>query len=411
MEEDAVIKKSLFAFAVFACVILSLAGAQEKASADWKWPPVLVSMDTNPTAPTYVLAISWAPLHEKDTGSKWRVLAEASSVQKTEMLKSHKADFWWSDLHTTAQVIEANSTFATRSGGSIPLVVAHQGFLQMSGLGTMGDSKLKSLQDLKKGTRVSVAAGTTAIMQFLDGFEAWLGLKEGELVKVPFSDFPSANRALPEGKVDIAFTDPSNLFAREQDSSPRGIRFFDFPESDKAGYERFKKIIPTVDFDVNKLGVKGGIGVRMMKIRFQGIAMEDADPEMVYRVVKWLDENYDRYKGLNINAPMMSMDIFLDAIRMTFIPFHAGTIRYLKEKKLWTESDERRQEYNTRLMKLYNKAYAQALAKADAEKVDVNPRNEKWLDFWDAFKKQTGLPRFQIMSDAEIVAALPKLPK
>ncbi len=400
--------------AVVAVLAIALAlfapgSAFAQAKADWQWPPLIVSMDTNPTAPTYVLAISWAPLHEKDSGTKWRVLAEASSVQKTEMMKSGKAHFWWSDLHTTAQIIEANATFATRNGGSIPLVVAHQGFLQMSGLGTMGDSKLKTIKDIRKGTKVSVAAGTTAIMQFLDGFEAWLDLGKGGLVKVPFSDFPSANRALPEGKVDVAFTDPSNLFAREQDASPRGIRFFDFPESDAEGYERFRKVIPTVDFGVNTMGVKGGQGVRMMKIRFHGIAMESADEEMVYRIVKWLDENHDRYKTLNINAPMMTVANLYDTVRMTFIPVHAGTVRYLREKGLWTSADEVRQEYNMRLMRLYNKAYAAAVAKADAEKIDVNPRNEKWLSFWADYKAQAKLPKFRIMSDAEIAAELPGL--
>jgi hypothetical protein len=405
-------KGRLFAaFTLVMFVALSLVGAQATTSGEWKWPQMLVSMDTNPTAPTYVLAISWAPLHEADTGTKWRVLAEASSVQKLEMMKTRKADFWWSDLHTTAQIIEANATFATRNGGSLPLVVAHQGFLQMSGLATMGDSRLQTLQDIKKGTRVSVAAGTTAIMQFLDGFEAWLNLDKGGLVKVPFSDFPSANRALPEGKVEVGFSDPTSLFAREQDSSPRGIRFFDFPASDSAGYARFKEVIPTVDFGVNTMGVKGGQGVRMMRIRFQGIAMEDADPEMVYRLVKWLDENHDRYKSLNINAPMMNIDTFMDMARMTYIPLHAGTIRYLREKNLWTAQDERRQEYNTRLMRLYNQAYADAVVKADAAKVDVNPRNAKWLEFWANHKVQSGLPRLRIMTDAEIAADLPKLPR
>ncbi len=400
-------KRCLSLTLLLACAALAAVGAQP---AGWSWPPLIVSMDTNPSAPTYVLAISWAPLHEKDSGAKWRVLAEASSVQKTEMLKSGKAHFWWSDLHTSAQVIEANSSFATRDGGSIPLVVAHQGFLQMSGLGTMGDSKLKTLSDIKKGTRVSVAAGTTAIIQFLDGFEAWMGLAKGDLVKVPFSDFPSANRALPEGKVDVAFTDPSNLFAREMDSSPRGIRFFDFPESDKAGYARFKEIIPTVDFGVNTLGVKSGHGVRMMQIRFQGIATESADEEMVYRIVKWLDENYDRYKGLNVNAPMMTLAGLLDTIRMTYIPVHRGTIRYLKEKNLWTAKDEQRQTYNLRLTKWYNRLYQEAIAKADASKVEVNPRNAKWIDLWTDTKKQSGIPRFRIMSDDEIAAGLSKLP-
>jgi len=404
-------RKSFVMVVALASMLLAAAEAQDKAAGDWKWPPLIVSMDTNPVAPTYVLAISWAPLHEKDTGTKWRVLAEASSVQKTEMMKSHKADFWWSDLHTTAQVIEGNSTFATRDGGSIPLVIAHQGFVQMSGLATMGDSKLMTLKDIKPGTRVSVAAGTTAIVQFLDGFEAWMGLGKGGLAKMPFSDFPSANRALPEGKVDLAFSDPGALFAREQDSSPRGIRFFDFPASDTAAYQRFKQVIPTVDFAVNTIGVKSAAGVRMMKIRFQGMAMEDADAEMVYRLVKWLDENHAAYKGLNVNAPMMSLDVFMDTIRMTFIPVHAGAIRYLKEKGLWGAKDEARQEYNSRLMKLYNKAYQEAVAKADAAKIEVNPRNDKWLDFWASYKKQTALPIFQIMSDDEVATALPKLPK
>ncbi|NTW37156.1 MAG: hypothetical protein HGB17_13745, partial [Syntrophobacteraceae bacterium] len=47
-------RKTWIALACIGLALLS-AGAQEKSAADWKWPDVIVSMDTNPTAPTYVL--------------------------------------------------------------------------------------------------------------------------------------------------------------------------------------------------------------------------------------------------------------------------------------------------------------------------------------------------------------------
>lgn len=388
-------------------------GANEEGGDTWEWPAMLVSVDTNVSAPTYVLAISWTPLHEQDAGVKWRVLAEASSVQKTEMLSRGQADFWWSDLHTTAQVIEGNNEFATKHGGGVPLVVGHQGFIQMSALATLADSGIESFYDVGPGTRYSIPAGTTAIQQFYNGIAAWLDLEDNEFIRVPFSDFPGASNALAEQKVDVTYNDPGSIFARKIESGPHGLRFLSFPdpEEDPEGYARYRELVPTVGLEENHHGIESSHGVNMMKIRFQGITTRDADPEMVYRVTKWLDENFDRYKDKNWNCPMMNRRLYLEMVDMTYIPLHEGVVRYLKEIGEWTESRDQRQSYNQRLVDWYAAAYQDAIEKAEAKGYMIHPSDEEWIQLWKDYKKEIEIPIFKIMSDDEVAAGLDTLPE
>ena len=379
------------------------------SDSDWKWPKMLISMDTNVAAPTYVLAISWTPLHGKEVGVKWRVLAEASSNAKVAMLKKGEADFWWNNLQSTAEILEGNGLYATREGGPGRFRVGHQGFVQMSGLMVLADSGIKTIKDIKPGTRYSIPIGTAVMTQYYDAFRAWFQMSEEELIKVPFGSFPASSRALAEGRVDITFNDPASIFAREIEAGPHGVHFLDFPESDKEGFARFQEQIPTITFDKVRHGVKGSEGVRMMKIRFQGLTMADKDPEMIYRLVKWLDQNHDKYKHLNWNAPGMNLYVFRDMMDMTFIPLHEGVIRYMKEIGKWGPADDVRQEYNVKLVDMYTDLYAQAIKKADQEGISVGPQNEDWMALWNEFKKKSGFPRFRIMSDEQIAAALPDL--
>lgn len=403
-------KRPLFLLVLLAVIVGVTTDTGNAQGQAWKWPKTLVVMDTNTAAPSYVLAVAWTGVHEKETGAKWRVLAGTSSVSKLTMLKRGEADFWYADLSTSAELMEANLQYATKDGGATQLRIGFQGFSQMSGLAVLGDSSIKTIKDIKPGTRYGVPVGTFVIQQYFDAFRKWFGLSEKEFIAVPFGSFPAANKALAERKVDVVFNDPASIFAREIEGGPHGVRFLDLPyDEDKEGFARFRDVIPTIDFDKVRQGVKGSIGARMMKIRFISVCMASLDPEMIYSIVKWADQRHDAYKGLNWNAPMMNINAFRDTLNMTYIPVHEGAIRYMKEIGKWSAADDRRQQYNLKLVDWYCKAYADAVTKAEAKKIKISPQEKAWVSFWKEYKKEIGIPRFRIMTDAEIAEGLPKL--
>ncbi len=126
-------------------------------------------------------------------------------------------------------------------------------------------------------------------------------------------------------------------------------------------------------------------------------------------MAKWLHQNFDAYKDLHEACPRMSIKYFRNTLDGTYLPVHEGTIRYLKEVGMWTAADDTRQEYNVRLVDWYTEAYETATAMADKEGISIDPQNKEWVELWGNHKEEIGIPRFRIMNDEEITAALTKL--
>ena len=66
---------------------------------------------------------------------------------------------------------------------------------------------------------------------------------------------------------------------------------------------------------------------------------------------------------------------------------------------MWTEADDVRQAYNVDLVTRYCEAYAAALDLADSMGITVDPENEEWIELWEGYKKDIGIPTFRVIYD------------
>ena len=93
----------------------------------------------------------------------------------------------------------------------------------------------------------------------------------------------------------------------------------------------------------------------------------------------------------------MSLESFRGLLGSNFMPLHGGTIRYLKDRGMWTASDDKRQAYNENLWDQYVNAYKAALADAKKKKIKTDPRNEEWVKLWRSHKKD--IPKIKVMAE------------
>jgi hypothetical protein len=49
------------------------------------------------------------------------------------------------------------------------------------------------------------------------------------------------------------------------------------------------------------------------------------------------------------------------------------------------------------------------MGKAAAQKIKVDPNDAKWTELWEGYKREKGIPRLEVLSDAEIAARLAKM--
>lgn len=104
-------------------------------------------------------------------------------------------------------------------------------------------------------------------------------------------------------------------------------------------------------------------------------------------------------------TPEYNMKIF----KQMFLPTHDGAVRFYKEKGLWTDADQTRQDYLVKLVRLYADGYEKCLATAKQKGIKIDPQNEEWNSLWEGYKKDNNFPKFAILSDAEIREAIQKL--
>jgi hypothetical protein len=169
----------------------------------------------------------------------------------------------------------------------------------------------------------------------------------------------------------------------------------DLPKDDKEGLARYAKVNRGIAFATNTMGVKSAHGVHMTMNINQYHVRANEDPELIYQLAKWLDENHAKYKDKHTYNEYMSIDVQRDnftlARHMNYVPVHDGVIRYLKEKGKWTVADTAWNDKNKELVTRYVKTYQAAIAAADQKNIKVAPDNKDWVALWESYKKDFAL--------------------
>jgi hypothetical protein len=94
----------------------------------------------------------------------------------------------------------------------------------------------------------------------------------------------------------------------------------------------------------------------------------------------------------------MTAEVMTELAESDFIPVHEGTIRYLKEKDLWTAAHETRNQLNIDNLTKWVDAYAAAIDLADEKGIVVHPTNEEWMNLWEDYKNGLTLPTLKMFT-------------
>lgn len=382
------------------------AGAQAPAEDAWEWPDSIQRLGTGDVGTTYYeTAIAWTPVMEREAGLKWRVLCESSRPTLFRSLKAGKIEAVVLSTEHIATCMEASEGYATRTGGPFPARVLWNGHVISAGFAVRKDSDIHSFDDIKPGHKFSLFAGSPNWSRFYEGLRNLTGLTKDELQAVPAGSYPASVKALDTVRADIIWTSPQSPLAYQLASGNHGVRFLAFPE-DRGKQLKFLECLPAEILGKVDFGLESARGLLLGIVYWPPYVHEDFDEDLAYHTAKWMHLNYDSYKDNYTECQRMNLDWFMKLKSNTFIPIHDGTIRYLKEIGKWDESDDMRQKYNIKLLDKYIERYEAAIAAADKNDIKVDPANQKWVDFWDDYKKD--LPRMMSLTDEEVKAALAK---
>ena len=381
---------------------------EEAPPPPFQWPKVMTLVSFSITSADYLTAVAWGTELEKSTGMKFRAITESTTPVRIRWLRTGEVDFTADSLPTYADICEAVAAYPTRDLGPFDVRLVWGGPITAFGIAVPMDSPIKTMDDIKPGDRYALWATSPTFVAIYKAHLNMLEMTEDELVAVSLGSYAGSVKAIAEGKADMCVVAPTASVAYELAASPTGICWLNYPEMGTAASERFLQVAPSTLFGKPDLGVEIARDVRMMVHPKAIWTRAETDPDFIYNLGKWLDENYDLYKGKYDSAALLDISHIERLLSTTFIPIHEGAIRYFKELGLWTAAHDARQEYNLNLVRQYIEVYRDAIALADADNISVTPENEEWVELWENYKKELGIPRFKAMTDDEIREALGK---
>jgi TRAP transporter TAXI family solute receptor len=351
------------------------------ALAQVKLPPTVTMTAYDTGTSGFNITVAVGKMMKDKYGSDVRVLPAGNDVARLQPLRVGRASISAMGVGVYfAQ--EGVFEFATREWGPQPLQITLSS-LDCNGLSlaVAGDTGVKTYADLK-GKRVGFVVGSPALNQNALAVLAFANLTAKDVKIVEFASNNAMWKGMVNNDTDAVFGSTISGPAKELQTSPRGITWPAMPFSDKAGWERVRKVGPYFtehnatcgagEFSKDKPIQMGTYPYPIYSV--YGSASEDE----VYNLVKAMIEGYDGFKD---NAPGASGLSVKTQAKNWAVPVHKGAVKAFKEAGAWSEDQDK---HNNALLKRQ-----EVLIAAWNEFMKGNPSSDaaKFTEEWMAARK------------------------
>jgi uncharacterized protein len=389
------ILKAGIAGAALSLALVAVPGQSALAQDAYEWPQFFNVITPIVGTANHSLAVAWTGEFTAQTGARARVLPAPNGFSRAAWLNQGEGRIVLYQASDYFDQMDAIEGYATRDAG--PTDTRLININQVTGWGYMvrGDSPIQSFADIGSATRVSFSPSSSFLVAGVDAMLAYLDKSRTDVQLVEVGNYGANTAVIPEGRADITFTSPTSGPSYEAEAAPNSIRWIPLPreEDDPEAYARYRAKHPGYVPQEVVSGVTTSHGVYMDHAFQANHVLADEDPEFVYQLVKWMDEQHDSFKDDFQHAHMMSIDnlvAFLEAGALQ--PLHEGVIRYLEEKGLWKEEYQRRQDQLVEMTQAQVAGYQAAMEAAAAEGLSIDPENQQWHEFWASYRAENGLP-------------------
>lgn len=224
-----------------------------------------------------------------------------------------------------------------------------------------------------KGKRVGFVVGSPALNQNMIAMLAFAGLTTKDVTINEFSSNGAMWKGMLNNEVDAVFGSNISGFAKETESSPRGLFYPVMPHSDSAGWERVSKVGPYFTKHQATCGVSATKEKPLETSAYPYpifTVYGSQKDDIVYGIAKAMVGTFDDYKDVTPGASGLN---FRTQNFQWVIPVHPAAVKAFKEAGVWKDADE---AHNNKLL-----ARQGTLAEAWAAFTKASPPDDK-----DAFR-------------------------
>ena len=336
----------------------------------------------------YNQAVAVGKVLKNNYGTTLRVVPGKNDISRLLPLMKKRVQFS-ANGSATYFAQEGVQQFAAPNWGPLPLrlVLMSKGDSNQA-IAVAADTGIKTLGELR-GKRVPYVRGAPAVNVTIEAYLACADLTWDDVIKVEFPGYGAMWNGIVNGQIDAAYATTVSGPTRKLEASPRGIFWPPVPHDDSACWERVQAKLPIIApyFATRGAGIstehphEGGTYPYPLLI-----TLADTDADLVNAVTAVMHQHYDDYKDADPGAIGWALE------RQVFnwvVPFHAGSIRYLRQIGVW---DEDLDTYNNNLIRRQETLQTawQAYATPTAKKLARDAFQAGWKEARASALKKAG---------------------
>jgi len=334
------------------------------------------------TSSGYAQSVGIGQMLTENYGTSLRIIPGKNDVSRMVPLREGKSDICACGAAALfAQ--EGTMMFGTKKWGPMRIynLFNNLGANGQSLVTTM-DSGVKTPADLK-GKRVTWVKGAPALNLNATAMLAFGGLTWDDVEKVTVPGWKQSAEAVINGQADATWGSTMSSAYNKLAASPRGIFWMELPHDDAAAWERAKAVAPLWTPTMIEAAVNGEQNTSG-KLPYQGnnypypmfVANASLDDNTAYGLTKATLDNYEQIK--DSGPSMLGYQVDRQPLMFVF-PYHPASIKYFKEKGVWTEEHE---AHNAKLME------RQDILAATWEKMDMDLDDDAFSQAWQAARAE-----------------------
>ena len=286
----------------------------------------------NPGGTYYFIGAGFASLMNKFV-PEVRVIAEstAASEENINLVLRKKMDLGMAGIHALPPLIKRKADLS----GMRLIGIGHSSDCHWI---VRKDSSVKSIQDYK-GRRVAVGApGSGTLIGSKDVLKIIRGLTFDDF-KPAYLTFTESITGLRDGTIDVGLVQAGFPVASVLDlAQHHPIRLISYSN------DEISRLVSQRPFYV-KIVIPSGTyrGVEGDTVTHGSVSMifcrQDLSEDLVYKLMKAVYEHPKERDAVHPQAKQWSLEYIFRAAGYTtqYVPFHAGAVKYLKEKGVWKE--------------------------------------------------------------------------
>lgn len=376
-----VLSVGLLAAVVSTSLLSGVATAAEEG-----WPRGL-HITAPSQGPKYFAPLALSGVLEVETGMKVRVIPDDVHYQRLMSFREGDFDIYVDEAGGPLRIMQGKDEHANLKNGPLDIRIMWPAVIEAFAPMLRGDTKLKTFADLKNGFTFAAPPGATPQAN-CHCIAAWAGVSDDQWKLDEYGSMGTAVNAIPDGKADMVWWIPDAGPTYEAETKPKGLSWLELdPAADPEGAARALELCPQWMFgEAPETSVASAKGKKVALLPTYFFVLEDMDADLVYKLVKFTDENNAAVVAKHPSTSSQSLESFKTVLQGNFIPLHEGTIRYLKEKGAWSDADQKMQNFNVQLFQKYIDKFAEAAVQAKSKDIKPVATNEKWIALWESYK-------------------------